>query len=103
MYQDLLLKPSELVLYRRSEEGGLGLFHVKLRSLALLIRTFMGTAANPHFPHSLYHKVLFGYHVLQDPTLPNPGLPPYYDQELFNTIWHYKDNSPMDICTMSIK
>ena len=103
MYQDLLQKPSELVLYRRSEEGGLGLFHVKLRSLALLIRIFMETAANPHLRHILYHKVLFGYHMLQDHTLPNPGLPPYYDQEFFDTIRHYKENSPMNICTMSTK
>ena len=42
LYQDCLEKPSELVLY--SYVGGLGLFHVKVRSLALLIRSFMETA-----------------------------------------------------------
>jgi hypothetical protein len=49
LYQDCLEKPSELVLYRDSLVGGLGLFHVKTRSLALLIRSFMETASNPNF------------------------------------------------------
>ena len=44
LYQDYLAKPSELVLYRDSHVGGPGLFHVKARSLALLIRSFMETA-----------------------------------------------------------
>ena len=34
MYQDCLEKPSELVLYRSSEHGYLGLFNVKIRALA---------------------------------------------------------------------
>ena len=36
LYQDLLIKPSELVLYRGTEDGGLGLMNVSIRSLALL-------------------------------------------------------------------
>ena len=38
LYQDCFEKPSETVLYRDSTDGGLGLFNVKIRSLALLIR-----------------------------------------------------------------
>ena len=38
IYQDCFEKPSELVLYRDSVDGGLGLFHVRMRSLAILIR-----------------------------------------------------------------
>ena len=49
LYQDCLEKPSELVLYRQSEQGGLGLLSVKVRALALLIRTFLMTSVNPSF------------------------------------------------------
>ena len=74
-----------------------------MRSLALLIRSFVETSANPKFRHSLYHELLYRYHVLQEVTLPNPGLPPYYDQTFFDTIKHYKENSTLNITTMSTK
>ena len=34
MYQDMLEKPSELVLYRKVEHGGLGLHNVKCKAMA---------------------------------------------------------------------
>ena len=37
LYQDMLIKPSELVLYRSTEVGGLGFINVNIRSMALLI------------------------------------------------------------------
>ena len=86
LYQDCLEKPSELALFRNSADGGLGLFCVKTRSLALLIRTFLETSVDPRFRHSLYHQVLFRYHVQQDTYIPNPGYPPYYDKFFFETI-----------------
>ena len=89
LYQDCFEKPSETVLYRDSTDGGLGLFNVKIRSLALLIRSFLETALHPAFRHSLYHEALFRYHVLNDDSVPNPGFPPYYDAEFFNTLKHY--------------
>ena len=103
LYQDCFEKPSELVLYRSPQDGGLGLFNVKMRSLACLIRTFLETAANPMFRHSLYHEVLFRYHVLGEVSLPNPGIPPYYDKEFFATIQHYHETSPLNISVMTIK
>ena len=103
LYQDCLEKPNELVLYRDSQDGGLGLFHVKIRSLALLIRSFIETASNPMFRHSLFHEILFRYHVLGDDSLPNPGYLPYYDQEFFQTIKHYNDNCPLNISLMTTK
>ena len=103
LYQDCFEKPNELVLYRESHAGGLGLFHVKTRSLALLIRSFMETACNPAFRHNLLHEILFRYHVLGEVTLPNPGFLPYYDQEFFSTIKHYKQNCPLNITVMSTK
>ena len=103
LYQDCLEKPSELVLYRDSKAGGLGLFNVKIRSQALLIRAFLETSAHPTFRHSLYHEVLYRYHVLGEDSLPNPGHPPYYDQAFFETIKHYKENCPLNIAVMSTK
>ena len=79
LYQDCFEKPSELVLYRQAEDGGLGLLHVKVRALALLIRSFLETTANPNFRHSLFHQLLYRYHVLGETDLPDPGYPPYYD------------------------
>ena len=64
VYQDLLEKPSELVLYRDPKDGGLGMLNVKIRALAILIRTFLETAVIPTFKHSLFHSILFRYHVL---------------------------------------
>ena len=75
--QDCLEKPSELVLVRDCTDGGLGLFHVRLRSLALLIRSFLETAINPCFRHSLLHEILFKYHVLGEDSIPDPGYLPF--------------------------
>ena len=49
MYQHLLLDPSELVLHRSIHDDGLGLMNVKMRSLALLVRTFLKPSSNPNF------------------------------------------------------
>ena len=103
LYQDCLEKPSELTLYRDTKDGGLGLFNVKMRALACLIRSFLETAANPTFRHHLYHEILYRFHVLGEVSLPDPGLPPYYDQQFFDTIRHYHQASPLNIAVMSIK
>ena len=103
LYQDCLEKPSELVLYRDSKDGGLGLLHVHIRSLALLIRAFIETSVHPSFRHSLYHETLYRFHVLDDNSVPDPGLTPYYDKTFFNIIKHYKNNSTMNIATLSTR
>ena len=77
IYADMLVKPEELVLHRPPSAGGLGALHVKMKALAGLIRTFMETAVNPQFLHSQYHEILYRYHVLEDRSFPNPGLPPF--------------------------
>ena len=101
LYQDCLEKPSELVLYRDIKDGGLGLLHVHVRSLALLIRAFLETSVNPNFRHSLYHEALYRYYVLDDISI--PGLTPNYDKTFFHIIKHYKTNSPMNIAVISNK
>ena len=103
LYQDCLEKPCELVLYRQSQDGGLGLFNVAIRSLACLIRSFLETATNPTFRHSLFHETLFRYHELGETSLPDPGLTPYYDQQFFATIKYYHDHSPLNVSVMSLR
>ena len=92
-----------MVLYRSSQEGGLGLLHVRIRALALLIRSFLETAVNPNFIHNLFHEILFRYHVLGEVSLPDPGFTPYYDKTFFDTIQHYHNNCPLNIAHMSTK
>ena len=77
LYQDLLQKPSELALHRTFQDGGLGLFNVKIRAHALLIRAFLETAMHPGFRHQLLHEILYKYHVMGDTFLPDPGLKKY--------------------------
>ena len=103
LYQDCFEKSSEIALNRQTKDGGLGLFHVRFRVMACLIRSFLETAVNPTFRHSLYHEALFRYHVLGEVDLPNPGLPPFYDSQLFETIRHYHTTSPLNIAVMSTK
>ena len=84
LYQDMLIKPSELVLYRGTDVGGLGLLNVNMRSLVLLVRSFLETSVNPNFRHSLFNEHLFRYHVMQEHSLTDPGFTQYYDRELSN-------------------
>lgn len=86
LYADQLVKPADLVKYRSKEDGGLGLFHVKCKSTATLIKSFLETAANSEYIRSTYHQALLYWHVLNDRTIPNPGNSPYYGTDVFNVI-----------------
>ena len=101
LYADQFEKPQELILYRPASQGGLGMHHVKYKALAMLIRSFLETAVNPKFLHNTYHSSLFKYHVLLQQDSPDPGLPPYYSQQFFDTIRQVHDNTTMNVATMS--
>ena len=103
VYQDMLEKPSELVLYRKVEDGGLGLHHCRCKALASLITTFLQTASNPRFQQSLYHNCLFRYYCLGEVDLPKPELPPYYSQQFFDTIRKVIQDTPLNPIHMSLK
>ena len=77
LYADQLEKPEEMIIYRPTSQGGLGLHNVQYKSQAMLIRGFLETAINPKFLHSLYHNSLFSYHVLQQKDILDPNFPPY--------------------------
>ena len=102
-YQDLLQKPSEVILYREVEQGGLGLHHVQSKAMAHLISTFLQTAASSRFIQSLFHNQLYRYHVLDETDLPDPGYTPYYSQSFFNIIKKVKTNTPLNPVHMTTK
>merc|ERR1711954_341392 len=56
LYADLLEKPEELSLYRSRNDGGLGLHHIKWKSMAIFIRSFLETATNSNFIRNEYHS-----------------------------------------------
>ena len=101
LFQDQLEKPEDMVLHRPISMGGFGLHNVRIKALATLIRTFMETAANPKFLHNLFHTVLYRVNVLNDDSIPVPHLPPYYPATFFNVIRQAKQNTPMNVATMS--
>ena len=102
LYADMLEKPSEMVMCRPTSHGGLGVHSVKHRAQAVLIRTFMETAAHPQFRHSLLHSHMFQYHVLNNTSLPNPGFLPYYPEPFFRTIRKVHEQTPLDVKTLTI-
>ena len=86
LFADLFIKPADRIKYRSKDSGGLGLFHVKSKSTATLIKSFLETAANPKFQRSLYHQALLSWHVFEDRSITNPGDNPYYSHEFYNII-----------------
>ena len=98
-----VVKPSEIALYRKSEDGGLDLQNIEIRAKALMIHTFLQTACNPQYIRNLYHEVLFRYHVLQDCSLENPGYTPYYDENFFKTLRNYQENLSGSLHSLTIK
>ena len=103
VYQDLYQKPSEVLLYRDIEDGGLGLHHLESKAKAHLIATFIQTAAGKRFQTSTFHSWLYRYHVLGETHLPDPGYTPYYNQHFFLEIKKVKEDSPLNPLFMTIK
>ena len=82
--------------------GGLRIHSVKIKGLASLIRTFMETAANPSYHHNLFHTVLYRVNVLDNDSIVSPPtLPPYYPASFFNIIRQARENTPLNVETMS--
>ena len=95
LYQDQFEKPEERIIFRPIKMGGLGLHNVRIKGLASLIRTFLETAVNPSFLHSMYHTILFRVYVLEDDSVSSPPpMPPYYSATMFNSIQWVKRNTP---------
>ena len=76
----MLEKPSELVLFRKVEDRGLGLHNANYKALASLIATFLQTAADDRYQQSLFHDTLYRCYCLEDDSIDNPSMPPYYNE-----------------------
>ena len=103
VYKDQLEKPEEIILHRPVTHGGLGLDHVRYKTTARLITSFLETAANPKFIHSLYHQALYRYYVLEERNFIDPGLPPYYSESFFGIIRKAYQKSNINILAMRSK
>ena len=76
LYQDMLAKPEEMILHRPASYGGLGLQHIKYKSMAGFISTFLQTAANPAFQSNLLHTLLYRKYVLEEDDVPGAPAKP---------------------------
>ena len=103
LYADQLLKPEEFVMYRPASYGGLGVVDVKIKALAGMIKSFLETAGNDNYIPSLYHTILFRVHVLDDNSIPNPGFPPFYNENFFALIRKVHYETPLNVLKMSEK
>ena len=103
IYQDILVKPEEMILHRPHHHGGLGLHSVKYKALAGFITKFIQTAANPVYRQNLLHSALFRKYVLEEIDVPGvpDTLPPYFTKDLFTIIKKVKSESTLNIITMS--
>ena len=100
--QDLLLKPSEVLSYRQTSDGGLGLMCVQVRAQAHLIHNFLQQAANPTFKRNVFLHALYRFYILEEVSYPEPPRPPYYSLAFFNVIKEVKDRGPWNIIWMTL-
>ena len=103
LYQDMLEKPQEMVIHRQVELGGLGVHSVKMRSMAMLIHTFLSQAISTKFANNQFHTCLYKWHVLEDRDIPNPSRPPYYSTTFFNIIKEVKETTPLNVAWVTVK
>ena len=57
---------------------------------------------NPSFKQNLYHTLLYKTYVLEDDSIQHPpSMPPYYSAYFFSSIKWVRENTPLNVCTMS--
>ena len=101
LYADTLEKPEELLLYRGRPDGGLGVHHIKSKATAVLIKSFLETANGDKFLRNNYHHALFQWHVLNDTSIENPGLPHYYSKDFFSLIQFVNEQADLNLKRMT--
>ena len=103
LFQDQYLRPSDLVVYRSTTDGGLGLTHILSRCQALIICSFLETAIIPGFRWSLSNKELFNQNVLDLSPHFKVDFSLFHNKTLFNLIKAVKNASPTALHKMSLK
>ena len=97
----MLEKPEEIAVYRQTDVGGLGLFHVQHRVLPCLINSFLETACNSKYIRNQYHQALLQYHVLGY-DIPIPEIPHFFRGDFFPAIRRIH-SSPLNIAKITLK
>ena len=103
LFQDLCSKPSDVALYRSTDMGGLGLFHVESRCQAMHIRSFLETAANPCFRHSPSNRELFLQRVRGEAPNFKVELSPSFNKKFFEIMKKIDEMSGFTIEFLTIK
>ena len=86
IFADQLEKPKDTIKYRPRNQGGLQLHNIDCKATGMLIKTFLELAINPDYNNSLYFKAVYDHHVLNNTNTNDPGCPPTYNQQFFQTI-----------------
>ena len=103
VYQDLLIKPAEQILFRNHKKGGLGVIHPGAKSEAALIKTFISLAHPKSSKVNIYLNYLFRYHIMEEEGLPSPKRAASYNAGFFRFIKEIYDTSELCIFTLSTK
>ena len=101
--QHLLIKPPEILLYRKAEDDGLGLIQIEARCQAYLIKNFVDQGhTHSKFPN-LYLKALYRKFVLHE-CLPGAlKRPSFYSLDFFQTIEEAVSDEPGGILGLTTK
>ena len=101
LFADLLIKPGEVALHRPRRQGGLGLLSVKYKAMAVFIRSFIETAIDNRFLINPYPNALYKHYIEDNRVNPIPPRCPYLSEEIINNIRVVKNESILNICTLS--
>ena len=91
LYRDLPLKPEVLVLHRHTNQGGLGLYDVKLKAKASFVRCFIEFAANPKYLNSNYLNSIYRKEILGEDLITHVVTPSYIDRDTLEDIIDAKE------------
>ena len=101
--QHLLIKPPEVLLYRKVEEGGLGLMHTEARCQAYLTKNFVEQGHIQSKNPSLYLQALYRKFVLHECIPGSLKRPPVYSLDFFLTIEEALQEEPGCLLSLSTR
>ena len=88
-------------IMKRWSRIGLGLYNIKFRAMAELIRSFLETSINKTFINNQYHLALYLWNIENLRNLPEPETNPFLSVEMFNNIKQVKEEGLLNISKLS--
>ena len=102
--QELLQKPSEVLLYREKCEGGLELVNVTARAYANVIKNFLDLSHSQSKNTSLYMNAVFRAHVLEEEDMKKVvKKPTFFTQLVYDSIKEAFEEEGDSIFSLSTK